>query len=230
MTTPKAVVLLSGGLDSTTCLTLAARDYDCYPITFAYGQRHNLELGKASQVAQYLGIDPARHLIVDLGRTLRGSALTGDAEVPTGRDPAEIGSDIPVTYVPARNLVFLSLAASYAEAVGAGDIFIGVNALDYSGYPDCRPEFIEAFEGALRAGTRAGVEGRPIRVQTPLLHRTKAEIIRLGHKLGAPYHLTYSCYQGTEPSCGNCDACILRRQGFREAGLQDPIAYRGGSA
>lgn len=222
----KAVVLLSGGLDSTTCMGVAAREgYEIHPISFYYNQRHSTELESARAVAQFYGIGEDRHMIVDLGRTIRGSSLTGDAEVPLGRDVEEMGSDIPSTYVPSRNIIFLAHAASYAEAIGAEAIYIGVNALDYSGYPDCRPEFVAAFQQVLNVGTKPGAEGRPVRIETPLLNLSKAQISRLGTDIGAPLHLSYTCYSGTRPSCGVCDACLLRLKGFREAGLEDPIPY-----
>jgi 7-cyano-7-deazaguanine synthase len=219
-------VLLSGGMDSATCLAAAVRDgLVPYPLSFAYGQRHAAELAAAAAVARHFGVPAERHRIVDLGRAVAGSALTGEAEVPLDRDPGEIGGDIPVTYVPARNLVFLAFAVSYAEAIGAGEAHIGVNALDYSGYPDCRPEFVEAFSEAARLGTRAGVEGRPIAIRTPLIRLGKAGIIRLGARLGVPFELTHSCYLGARPACGRCDACLLRIAGFREAGMRDPLPY-----
>lgn len=222
----RAVVLLSGGLDSSTCLGLASRQSrEVHPISFAYGQLHSGELAAATDVARHFGIPPDRHRIVDLGRAITGSALTGQGEVPLDR---EISDDIPVTYVPARNLVFLSLAASYAEAVQAEEIHIGVNVLDYSGYPDCRPEFIAAFAEAVRLGTKAGVQGRPIRVCTPLIQMSKADIVRVGAELGVPFGHTMSCYLGERPACGRCDACQLRLAGFREAGLVDPLPYREG--
>jgi 7-cyano-7-deazaguanine synthase len=222
----RAVVLLSGGLDSTTCLALALRDgYEPWPLIFRYGQRHVAELQAAEAVAEFYRIPAARRHVVDLGRAIRGSALTGDGEVPLDRSEAEIGAGIPSTYVPARNLVFLALATSFAEAVGAGHIFIGVNALDYSGYPDCRPEFIAAFREAARLGTRAGIEGHPPEIHTPLVRLGKADIVRLAAELSAPLHLTHSCYLGTRPACGRCDACRLRIKGFREAGLRDPVPY-----
>jgi 7-cyano-7-deazaguanine synthase len=222
----RAVVLLSGGLDSTTCLALALRDgRTVHPISFAYGQLHEAELGAATHVARHYGIPPERHRVVDLGRAISGSALTGQGAVPLDRDAAAIGGDIPVTYVPARNLVFLAFAMSYAEAVGAGEVHIGVNALDYSGYPDCRPEFIRAFAEAARLGTRVGVEGRPIEVRTPLVDLGKAAIVRLGAEVGVPFALTHSCYLGQRPACGRCDACRLRIEGFRAAGLRDPLPY-----
>lgn len=219
----KAVVLLSGGLDSTTCLAAAINaGAEVHLMTFAYGQRHGVELQAAGRVRNHYRISPDRHLLVDLGRTIHGSALTGDADIPVN---GVFGKDIPVTYVPSRNIIFLSHAASYAESIGASDVFIGVNAIDYSGYPDCRPEFIRAFSEVLRVGTKAGVEGNAIIIQAPLLGLGKADIIRLGVRLGAPYHLTHSCYAGTVPACGVCDSCRLRLKGFAEAGLTDPIAY-----
>lgn len=225
----KAVVLLSGGLDSTACMGVAAHEgYELYPISFHYNQRHSTELDSARAVAKFYGIEPDRHLIVDLGNTIRGSALTGDAEVPLGRELDEMGHDIPVTYVPSRNIIFLAHAASYAEAIGAQAIFIGVNALDYSGYPDCRPEFVAAFQQVLNVGTKPGAEGRPVRVETPLLNLSKADIVRLGNKVGAPFQLSYTCYTGSRPSCGVCDSCLLRLKGFREAGVEDPIPYQVG--
>lgn len=228
MENQKAVVLLSGGLDSTTCLAIAlSQGYEVFPITFGYGQRHAVELEAAQRVCRYFDIPAERVFSVDLTGALRGSALTGDAPVPTGRPLEAMAEQVPPTYVPARNIVFLALAAARAEHLEARDIFIGVNALDYSGYPDCRPEFIAAFTTALNLGTRAGIARRPFRVHTPLIRLTKGQIIRMGQALGVPFHLTHSCYQGTVPACGLCDACQLRLKGFREAGLADPIPYRG---
>ncbi len=213
-----AVALLSGGLDSTVTLGVAMREgFDPLAVSFDYGQRHSAELRAARAVAEAYGV-PQR--VLPLRELFRGSALTGDAAVPLDRSDEEIGHGVPVTYVPARNLVFLSLALAIAEPLGAGDLFIGVNALDYSGYPDCRPEFIDAFAEAARLGTQSGVT-----VHTPLVHLTKADIVRLGVAVGAPLHLTLSCYQGTVPACGRCDACLLRRKGFAEAGMSDPIPY-----
>lgn len=223
----KAVVLLSGGLDSTACMGVAVHEgYEAYPISFFYNQRHSTELESARAVAEFYGIGPDRHRVVDLGRTIRGSALTGDGEVPLGRGLEEMGGDIPITYVPSRNIIFLAHAASYAEVVGAEAIYIGVNALDYSGYPDCRPEFVAAFQQVLNVGTKPGAEGHPVRIETPLLHLSKADIVRLGNRVGAPFQLSYTCYTGTRPSCGECDSCLLRLKGFREAGVEDPIPYR----
>ncbi|GEO27452.1 7-cyano-7-deazaguanine synthase [Alicyclobacillus acidoterrestris] len=220
----KAVVILSGGLDSTTCMGLAkAAGYDLYPLTFDYGQRHNRELVCAVEVAKHYQASDHRIVKLDFLRQIGGSALTDD-EIEVPQDG--VSEDIPVTYVPGRNLLFLSMAASYAEVIGAEAIYIGVNALDYSGYPDCRPAFIEAVQTTIARGTKAGVEGRPIRIETPLLHWTKAEIIRRGMELNVPYQLTTSCYVGEEVACGECDSCRLRLKGFAEAGYQDPVAYR----
>jgi len=223
-----AVVLLSGGLDSTTCLAIAI-DAGFVPtaISFDYGQRHEHELEAARRVAATYAV--ARHEVcrIDL-RTFGGSALTTDAEVPKGRSVDESSGEIPITYVPARNTIFLSFALAMAEVIGASDVFIGVNALDYSGYPDCRPEYIEAYQAMARLATRAGVEGRPLTIHTPLIELTKAQIIRRGLELGVDYGLTTSCYDPAEAgaSCGECDACQLRLKGFREAGLADPAEYR----
>ncbi|SMB91741.1 preQ(0) biosynthesis protein QueC [Thermanaeromonas toyohensis ToBE] len=227
----KVIVVLSGGLDSTTCMAIAhAEGQDIFPLTFVYGQKHTVELEAARKVAEYYGV-AERHKIINLEGLLFGSSLTDkDKDIPTGRTLEEIGEGIPSTYVPARNIVFLALALAQAEPLGARAIYLGVNALDFSGYPDCRPEFIAAFQEVINRGTAAGVEGRGIRLETPLINLTKAEIIKKGLELGAPYHLTYSCYQGTVPSCGVCDACILRLKGFREAGAIDPIPYRQFSA
>lgn len=223
----RVVVVLSGGLDSTTCMAIAkAAGEDIFPLTFAYGQKHQAELAAARQVAAFYGV-AERHKVIDLTGLLFGSSLTdAEKEIPTGRSETEIGTGIPSTYVPARNIVFLALALAQAEPLGAEAIYLGVNALDFSGYPDCRPEFIRAFQEVIDKGTAAGVEGRGIRVETPLINLSKAEIIKRGVELGAPYHLTYTCYQGTLPACGLCDACLLRLKGFREAGLSDPIPYR----
>lgn len=224
---PRAIVLLSGGLDSATCLSVALHEgYEPYALSFDYGQRHRAaELAAACNLLRHCGIPRERHRVVDLSGAITGSALTGEAPVPVGRSVPEMAADIPVTYVPARNLVFLALAASYAEAVAARDLFIGVNALDYSGYPDCRPAFIEAFRQTLHLGTKLGAEGGSWQVRTPLLNLTKAGIVALGLSLGTPFALTYSCYQGTQPACGVCDACLLRIKGFREARTRDPLPY-----
>lgn len=231
MAAGRAVVLLSGGLDSAVCLGWAlSRGLEPHPLTIRYEQRHSVEVERARAIAAFCGIPAERHRVIDLGRAFTGSALTGDAEVPEGRPPEAQAGAIPATYVPARNAVFLALAAGHAEAVGARDIVIGVNAVDYSGYPDCRPEFIEAFRHMINLGTRAGAEGRPFRIATPLARLSKAEIVRLGHALGVPFHLTHSCYRGRVPACGACDACLLRRKGFREAGIPDPVPYEGDPA
>jgi 7-cyano-7-deazaguanine synthase len=219
-----AVCLLSGGLDSSTCLALARRDgFACYALTFDYGQRHRAELDAAAKVAASLGV--VKHLIAPINlRLFGGSALTADLEVPkTGVAPG-----IPVTYVPARNTVFLALALSWAEVLSSSDIFIGVNAVDYSGYPDCRPEFIQAFEHMAQLATKAQVEGRArVKIHTPLSQLSKAEIIGLAQTLGVDFRLTHSCYDPDENGrpCGLCDSCRLRLKGFREAGFQDPLDY-----
>lgn len=223
----RAVVLLSGGLDSTTCLALALRDgFEPVCLCVAYGQRHAVELERARAVAQAMGVRDLRVVGVDL-RAVGGSALTADIDVPKHDDVAELGAGIPVTYVPGRNTVFLSLALAVAETVGAADVYIGVNAVDYSGYPDCRPEFIRAFEALASLATKAGVEGRPLRVHAPLSGLTKADIIRLGTGLGVDYALTHSCYDPSAEglACGRCDSCLLRRKGFLEAGVSDPTRY-----
>jgi len=223
-----AVCLLSGGLDSSVSLACARDEgFECYALTVDYGQRHKLELEAARRVAEALGAK--EHLIVrtDL-RAFGGSALTADLEVPKHRTAAEIGAGIPVTYVPARNTIFLAYALAWAEVLESSDIFIGVNAIDYSGYPDCRPEYLEAFERMANLATRAGVEGRMrLQIHAPLLRLTKADIIRLGHRLGVDFRLTHSCYDPDPEgrACGACDSCLLRRKGFAEAGLEDPIEY-----
>lgn len=221
----KAVVLLSGGLDSTVCMAVASsQGYELYPISFQYGQRHSRELECAKEVANHFGV--ARHLIIDTNmNAIGGSALTDkNIQVPQGNVDR---NDIPVTYVPARNLIFLSYALGYAEVVGAEKIFIGVNALDYSGYPDCRPEFIELFQQVADYSTKTAVtKNRPIEVAVPLLHLSKKDIVLLGTKLDAPLQLTTSCYNGQPEACGECDSCLLRLKGFAEAGIKDPIKYR----
>ena len=224
---PPAVVLLSGGLDSATTLAIAkAEGFEPHALSFQYGQRHAAELDAARAVARQLGV--AHHYIVELDlRSIGGSALTANLTVPQDRTEREIAGGIPVTYVPARNTIFLSFALGWCEVLEAGDIFIGVNAIDYSGYPDCRPEFIQAFETLANLATRAGVEGRPIRIQAPLIALTKAQIIRKGLELGVDYALTRSCYAPDEQgrACGRCDACVLRLKGFQEAGIVDPSPY-----
>jgi 7-cyano-7-deazaguanine synthase len=224
----KAVILLSGGLDSATVLALArAEGYHCHCLSFDYGQRQQIELERAGEIAARTG---AVHLVLrlDLDK-IGGSALTSTQEVPKHRSSAEMAGPIPVTYVPSRNLIFLSHAAAWAEVLGAQDIFIGVNALDYSGYPDCRPEFIAAFEKLLNLGTRAGVEGgKPFTIHAPLMFLNKGEIIRKGFELGVDYSRTHSCYDPDRQgrACGGCDACLLRRKGFSEAGTDDPTTYQ----
>jgi len=225
----KAVVLLSGGLDSATVLALAcSQGYELYALSFSYGQRHIIELEAARRVAAAIGVKDHRVATIDL-RVFGGSALTGDFAVPKGRGTDEMSHGIPITYVPARNTIFLSFALAWAEVLGSSDIFIGVNALDYSGYPDCRPEFIKAFEGMANLATKAGVEGRQVlKIHTPLIALTKAQIIARGIELGVDYGLTSSCYDPGvkgEP-CGECDSCRLRRKGFRENGIEDPVRYK----
>jgi 7-cyano-7-deazaguanine synthase len=230
----RAVVLLSGGLDSATVLAIARGEgYELYALSFSYGQRHIVELEAARRVAASIGVAAHRIAAIDL-RVFGGSALTGDIDVPKGRTAGEMAAGIPITYVPARNTIFLSFALAWAEVLGSSDIFIGVNALDYSGYPDCRPEFIQAFEKMANLATKAGVEGRKaLRIHTPLIALTKAQIVRKGIELGVDYGLTSSCYDPSPAGapCGQCDSCILRRKGFRENGIEDPLLYgRAGGA
>jgi 7-cyano-7-deazaguanine synthase len=224
-----AVVLLSGGLDSATTLAIAKDEgFQLYALSFRYGQRHAIEIAAARRVAQAIGVE--RHVMVDIDlRVFGGSALTDNLAVPKSRTLTEMAESIPITYVPARNTVFLAYALAFAEVTASADIFIGVNALDYSGYPDCRPEFIHAFESMANVATRAAVEGHQrLRLHTPLIQLTKAQIIQRGVELGVDYGLTLSCYDPSPDgaSCGLCDACVLRLKGFAEAGLADPIAYR----
>ena len=223
--TKKAVVLYSGGLDSTTCMAIARADgFEVYAMSFAYGQRHSVELDKARKYAPKIGVVSHQVMQIDL-RQFGGSALTADLAVPKDQSSKD---DIPITYVPARNTIFLSFALGWAEVLGAFDIYIGVNALDYSGYPDCRPEFISAFENMANLATKAGVEGdHPYTIHTPLIQLSKAEIILTGLDLDVDYSLTHSCYDPTPDgiSCGRCDSCHLRLKGFREAGVVDPIDY-----
>ena len=224
----KAVVLTSGGLDSTTVLAMArSQGYRLYSLSFAYGQRHDFELMAAKRVAAAMGVE--RHLITRIDLTpIGGSALTDDIPVPKARDEAHMATEIPVTYVPARNTIFLSYALAWAEVLSAWDIFIGVNAVDYSGYPDCRPEYIHAFEKMANLATKAGVENRTrLTVQTPLIKLTKAEIINIGNSLGVDYSITHSCYDPSPEglACGKCDSCIFRKKGFAESGIPDPTKY-----
>jgi 7-cyano-7-deazaguanine synthase len=225
------VVLLSGGLDSATVLADArARGFEVYALTVRYGQRHSVEVDAARRVAEAIGV--TRHVVTELDlRAFGGSALTDDIDVPKDTPPDTIGNGIPVTYVPARNTIFLALATAWAETLGAHDVFIGVNALDYSGYPDCRREFIEAFERLTAVATKAGVEGRALAIHTPLIEMTKSEIIRRGVELGVDYGITVSCYDPSSEgnACGRCDACALRRRGFAEAGVPDPTPYQAGT-
>lgn len=223
----KAVVLLSGGIDSATTLAIAKDSgYEVYAISFRYGQRHHFEIEAAKKIAIDMGVK--RHFITYIDLTsFGGSALTDDIPVPKIGEVEDIGKEIPVTYVPARNIIFLSLALGWAEVLGVSDIFIGVNVVDYSGYPDCRSEFIEAFEKAANLGTRNGVEGKKIKIHTPLISLSKAEIIRKGIKLGVDYSLTHSCYDpdANGRACGKCDSCLLRKKGFEKAGVEDPTIY-----
>ena len=227
----RAVVLCSGGLDSTVAAAEArAAGYALYVLSVNYGQRHVVELQRVPEIARVLGAEDS--VVIDLNlRSIGGSALTADLPVPKDRPECEIAQGIPVTYVPARNTIFLALALGWAEVVQAEKIYIGANVLDYSGYPDCRPEFLEAFEALARVGTKAGVNGRAIHIEAPLLNMTKAEIIRRGAALQAPLHLTHSCYDPKSAglACGRCDSCRLRLKGFAEAGLSDPAAYAGAS-
>ena len=224
----KAVVLLSGGLDSTTTLAMAKRaGFDLFALTFDYGQRHQIELDRARDIARHFQVTDHQVVKIDL-RQFGGSALTDAIDVPTGRDEDKMSSEIPITYVPARNTIFLSFCLAYAEVKGASDIYIGVNAIDYSGYPDCRPEFIRAFETLANLATKAGVEGESkLKIHTPLIELSKAEIIQKGLELGVDYGMTHSCYDPAEGgrACGVCDSCHLRLKGFQEAGLKDPIKY-----
>lgn len=225
----KAIVLSSGGLDSTTAMAIARHEgYEIYSLSFRYGQRHAIELEAARRVAKALGAK--QHLVIDIDLAkIGGSALTDDIEVPKSRTEQDMQKEIPVTYVPARNTIFLSYALAWADVLRALDIFIGVNAIDYSGYPDCRPEYIEAFEHMANLATKTGVKGKAeIRIRTPLVHMTKAEIIRKGIELGIDYSMTFSCYDPSAEgkACGHCDSCLLRKKGFREAGVPDPTDYQ----
>lgn len=223
----KAIVLLSGGIDSATTLAIAKDSgYEVYAISFRYGQRHIFEIEAAKKIAGKIGVE--RHLTLDIDlSSFGGSALTDDIPVPKSEKVENIGKEIPVTYVPARNIIFLSFALGWAEVLGSTDIFIGVNQIDYSGYPDCRAEFIESFEKAVNLGTKSGVEGDSIKIHTPLISFTKAEIINRGIELGVDYSLTHSCYDPDEKgrACGKCDSCLLRKKGFEEAGVKDPTSY-----
>jgi 7-cyano-7-deazaguanine synthase len=228
MTPPKAVVLLSGGMDSTTAAAIAQREgFDVHALSVRYGQRHAVELDAAMRVADRLGI--RHHVVIDLDlRAFGGSALTADQPVPKDTPMAEIGTRIPTTYVPARNTIFLSLALAWAETVGARDLYLGANALDYSGYPDCRPEYLEAYARMADLATRAGVEGARLTIHTPLLTLTKAQIVARGLELGLDYSLTSTCYDPAPDgaACGRCEACLLRLKGFEEAGVTDPVRYQ----
>jgi 7-cyano-7-deazaguanine synthase len=224
----KAVVLSSGGLDSTTAMAIAKFEgFEIYSLSFSYGQRHAVELEAAQKLADALGV--TEHLVINMDlNKIGGSSLTDDIDVPKKRDEQAMTQEIPVTYVPARNTIFLSFALAWAEVLESADIFIGVNAVDYSGYPDCRPEYIDAFERMANLATKAGVEGiTKIRIRTPLIHLTKAQIIQKGMELGVDYALTHSCYDPSPQglACGECDSCFLRKKGFKEAGVKDPTKY-----
>ncbi|MDO6654981.1 7-cyano-7-deazaguanine synthase QueC [Anaerobacillus sp. 1_MG-2023] len=220
----KAVIVLSGGLDSTTCMGIAKeKGYELYPITFHYGQKHNREVEQAKKVAEYYNAPDHRIVNISFLNQIGGSALTDDSiDVPTDMDEDEI----PVTYVPARNMIFLSLASAYAEVIGAEAIYIGVSAVDYSGYPDCRPEFIESMNETVNLATKAGATGSEMKIDTPLINLTKADTVSEGLRLSVPYELTTSCYNGEVEACGECDSCRLRLKGFEEAGAVDPIPYK----
>ncbi|MFT4577800.1 MAG: 7-cyano-7-deazaguanine synthase [Nitrospinales bacterium] len=224
-----AIVLLSGGLDSTTTLAIAQKEgFEVYALSFDYGQRHRVELDRAREIAQKFAVIDHQIMTIDL-RQFGGSALTDSIDVPMHRDEKEMSAEIPITYVPARNTIFLSFCLAYAEVKNAQNIFLGVNAVDYSGYPDCRPEFIAAFEKLANLATKAGVEGKEkLKIHTPLIKLTKAEIILKGLELGVDYSLTHSCYSPTDDgaSCGSCDSCLLRLKGFNDAGFEDPIKYK----
>lgn len=221
----RAVVLLSGGLDSATCLAIASKDFEVHALTFDYGSKHSREIAAAKTLAAHFKVKKHIVMKIDLA-AIGGSSLTDD-KIPLEKTKSakEIGKAIPSSYVPARNLTFLSLGIALAEAVGARKVFIGANSVDYSGYPDCRPEFIAAFQKAADVGTRAGVEGKPVVIETPLLRLSKSDIIRKGAALGVPFELTWTCYAGGKKACGKCESCQLRLAGFREAGMDDPIDY-----
>lgn len=222
--TKKAVVVLSGGLDSTTCMGIAKNEgFELYPLTFSYGQRHQREVEQAKKIASFFNVTEHRIIDLDFFRQIGGSALT-DQSIDVPDDGEDNG--IPVTYVPARNMIFLSLASAYAEVIGAETIFTGVSSVDYSGYPDCRPEFIDSMNQTINLATKTGVTNQHLSIKTPLMYLTKGETIRLGTELDVPYSLTTSCYNGEEEACGTCDSCRLRIKGFKEAGQIDPIAYQ----
>ena len=223
----KAIVLLSGGLDSTTTLAIAHHQgFSPYALSFDYGQRHKREVEAAAAVAQYYHVAQQKTITIDL-RTFGGSALTADFSVPHARNLEEMVREIPITYVPARNTIFLSFALAYAEVTGANNVFLGINAIDYSGYPDCRPEYLEAYSRMANLATKASIQdGRTFHIHAPLMYMNKAQIIRKGIELGIPFELTWSCYEGGELACRTCDSCLLRLNGFSEAGLQDPIGYQ----
>ncbi|MBS3816045.1 MAG: 7-cyano-7-deazaguanine synthase QueC [Candidatus Thermoplasmatota archaeon] len=221
----KAVILLSGGLDSSTTLGIADNEHEeLYALTFLYGQKHDKEIESAKKLAEHYSVEEHKILDIPLAEIGRSSLLEGGEEIPQNLEE-DIGEDIPSTYVPARNIILLSYGLSYAESIDADAVYIGANARDYSGYPDCRPEFYESFENMARDGTKRGVEGNPIELKYPLIDMTKGEIVEKADEIGVPLHLTWSCYEGEEKACGRCDSCKLRLKGFEEAGLEDPIEY-----
>ncbi|HEX9909124.1 MAG TPA: 7-cyano-7-deazaguanine synthase QueC [Thermoplasmata archaeon] len=223
---PEAIVLLSGGLDSSTVLGMAKKKgFEVVAITFDYGQRHRRELDSAKKVAQRMGVKEHLMIPLDIGRYLKSALTSKKMELPVGRPRKKIGSGIPSTYVPSRNLVFLSIATALAESRGAEAVFIAANAVDFSGYPDCTPEFIRSFQRTVTVGTRSGREGRPVRIEAPLLSKKKADIVREAVRLGVPLELTWSCYKGGKKACGRCDSCQLRLEGFAQAGHKDPLSY-----
>lgn len=223
----KAVVLLSGGIDSSTTLAIARSEgYQCRALTIIYGQKHEREIGSAKKVAEALGVE--EHRIIELpGEMFRGSSLTGGGDIPLDRDIDSVDG-VPSTYVPARNLIFLSIAAGWAEILNADAVFIGATAVDYSGYPDCRPEFLDSFKETANLATKRGVTGNPIEIRAPLVDMSKSQIIEKGTSLGLDYSMTWSCYSGGQLACGRCDSCLYRLKGFREAGLEDPLVYERG--
>ena len=226
MTEKTAVILLSGGLDSTTTLAIALDSgYSVYAMTFNYGQRHTREVPSAKDIAKYYKLPRNEIIKLDFQKIISSALIDRSKSIPENRSMEELANNIPETYVPARNIILLSYALAWAETLGAEAVFIGVNSIDYSGYPDCRPEFISAFERVAALGTRSGSEGKPIKIITPLINMTKAEIIKRGHELGVPFNMTWSCYKGGARACGKCDSCQLRLKGFREAGLNDPLEY-----
>jgi 7-cyano-7-deazaguanine synthase len=218
----RAVVLLSGGLDSTTCLAIASQEHEIHALTFDYGSKHSREINAAKLIAD--SFEVKKHTIVNVGLDAIGSSSLTDENIPVDKS-GKMADGIPASYVPARNVIFLSIGVALAESIGASKVYIGANSIDSSGYPDCRPEFIEAFQNVIEKGTKMGVEGHPVKVVAPLLRKSKTEIVQLGTQLGVPFELTWTCYAGCERACGRCEACLLRLKGFEEAGLNDPVEY-----